>query len=111
VASRYTAHVVPQRPLTAAQERALVALVEVCGKLGSECETPSIADEAGMRAGGVTLAMRGLELRRMVIGHGEDPRVWAPTLTGRALARTLRGEPPASSEASSAAPSGGSASD
>jgi hypothetical protein len=45
-----------------------------------------------MQPGGVTLALRGLERRRLVTAHGtgEEPRTWSPTLTGRAMARSLR---------------------
>ena len=67
-----------------------MALVAVCAELGAECSPSAIAREGGMQAGGVTLALRGLERRRLVTGHGEEPRTWSPTLSGRALARSLR---------------------
>ena len=82
----------PQNPLTAAQRRALIALSELCPGLGEEATAAEIAGQSGSRHGATTLALRGLERRRLVIGHGEEPRLWAPTLTGRALAKTLRGE-------------------
>jgi hypothetical protein len=83
----------PQRPLTAAQERSLVALVELCSGLGEEASAAEVAAKSGVRHGATTLALRGLERRRLVTGHGadHDPRMWTPTLTGRALARHLRG--------------------
>jgi hypothetical protein len=83
----------PQRPLTAAQERSLVALAELCPGLGEEASAARIATQSGIRHGATTLALRGLERRRLVTGHGEDsdPRMWAPTLTGRAFAKHLRG--------------------
>jgi hypothetical protein len=83
----------PQRPLTAAQERSLVALAELCPGLGEEAPAAAIAVQSGIRHGATTLALRGLERRRLVIGNGADadPRMWAPTLTGRALAKHLRG--------------------
>jgi DNA-binding MarR family transcriptional regulator len=83
----------PQRPLTSAQERSLVALAELCPGLGEEATAARVAEQSGIRHGATTLALRGLERRRLVTGHGEDadPRTWAPTLTGRALAKHLRG--------------------
>jgi DNA-binding MarR family transcriptional regulator len=83
----------PQRPLTAAQERSLVALAELCSALGSEASAADVARTSGIRHGATTLALRGLERRRLVTGHGDDqdPRMWAPTLTGRAFAKHLRG--------------------
>ena len=83
----------PQRPLTPAQERTLVALAKLCPGLGEEAPASAIAAESGIRHGATTLALRGLERRRLVIGHGADadPRCWAPTLTGRALAKHLAG--------------------
>jgi hypothetical protein len=83
----------PQRPLTAAQERSLVALVALCPGLGEEASAADIAARSGLRHGATTLAMRGLERRRLVNGHGEDsdPRCWSPTMTGRAQAKHLAG--------------------
>ena len=83
----------PQRPLTTAQERSLVALAVLCPGLGEEASAARVAGQSGIRHGATTLALRGLERRRLVTGHGEDsePRMWAPTLTGRALAKHLRG--------------------
>jgi hypothetical protein len=82
----------PQRPLTAAQERSLVALVALCPGLGEEASAAAVAAHSGLRHGATTLALRGLERRRLVHGHGSDadPRCWAPTLTGRAEAKHLR---------------------
>ena len=81
----------PQNPLTAAQERSLVALAALCPGLGEEATAAAIAEQSGSRHGATTLALRGLERRRLVTGHGNDPRLWAPTLTGRALAKSLAG--------------------
>ena len=82
----------PQRPLTPAQERSLVALAALCPGLGEEATAAAVAARSGIRHGATTLALRGLERRRLVTGHGEDsdPRFWAPTLTGRAQAKHLR---------------------
>ena len=84
----------PQRPLTPAQERSLVALAGLCAGLGEEASAADVAATSGLRHGATTLALRGLERRRLVTGHGADsePRMWAPTLTGRALAKHLRGD-------------------
>jgi DNA-binding MarR family transcriptional regulator len=81
----------PQRPLTPAQEKSLVALAELCPGLGEEASAAQIAARSGLRHGATTLALRGLERRRLVTGHGadQDPRLWAPTLTGRAHAKHL----------------------
>jgi hypothetical protein len=81
----------PHRPLTRAQERALVGLAALCPGLGEEAPAATIATESGLRHGATTLALRGLERRRLVTGHGDDadPRMWGPTLTGRALAKHL----------------------
>jgi hypothetical protein len=83
----------PQRPLTAAQERSLVALAALCPRLGEEASAAAVAEASGIHAGATTLALRGLERRRLVICHRTgDERLWAPTLTGRALAKHLAGE-------------------
>jgi hypothetical protein len=81
----------PQRPLTAAQERSLIALAALCPGLGEEATAAAVAGRSGLRHGATTLALRGLERRRLVTGHGKDgdPRHWAPTLTGRAEAKHL----------------------
>src|SRR5918997_734930 len=83
----------PQRPLTTAQERSLIALAALCPEMGEEASAAAVAARSGLRHGATTLALRGLERRRLVTGHGDDhdPRMWAPTLTGRALAKHLRG--------------------
>src|SRR5215217_486818 len=82
----------PQRPLTAAQERSLVALAELCPGLGEEASAAQVGERSGIRHGATTLALRGLERRRLVACHGDDePRMYAPTLPGRALAKHLRG--------------------
>ncbi|HEX8205071.1 MAG TPA: hypothetical protein VF587_03315 [Solirubrobacteraceae bacterium] len=70
-----------------------MALAELCPGLGEEAPAARVAGQSGIRHGATTLALRGLERRRLVTGHGDDsePRMWAPTLTGRALAKHLRG--------------------
>lgn len=70
-----------------------MALAGLCSGLGEEASAAQVAAASGLRHGATTLALRGLERRRLVTGHGadSDPRTWAPTLTGRALAKHLRG--------------------
>lgn len=70
-----------------------MALARLCPGLGEEASAAEVAAASGIRHGATTLALRGLERRRLVTGHGgdSDPRVWAPTLTGRALANHLGG--------------------
>lgn len=70
-----------------------MALADLCPGLGEEAPAADVAARSGLRHGATTLALRGLERRRLAAGHGQDgdPRMWAPTLTGRALAKHLRG--------------------
>ena len=81
----------PQRPLTEAQERSLIALAALCPQMGEEATAAAIAARSGLKHGATTLALRGLERRQLVTGHGDDadPRFWAPTLIGRAQAKHL----------------------
>ena len=84
-------HGPPRRPLTRAQERSLVALVALCPGLGEEAPASAVAAQSGLRHGATTLALRGLERRRLVTSHGDGdvPQCWAPTMTGRAEAKHL----------------------
>jgi DNA-binding MarR family transcriptional regulator len=79
----------PGRPLTPAQRRALIALVEACPTLGQEVPSKAVADAARMAGGATTLALRGLERRQLVVRHDVDEECWSPTLPGRARAREL----------------------
>src|SRR3712207_8450608 len=77
---------VPGPPLTAAQERALLALVNLCPELGAEARLQPIAEAAGLAPGPASLALRGLERRRMVWRHeddGDTGPTWTPTHEGR----------------------------
>ena len=80
---------VPGRPLTVAQRRVLVALVEECTALGQEVTTQGVADLAKTARGAATLALRGLVRRQLVVTHDAE-LTWSPTLTGRAKARELQ---------------------
>jgi len=79
----------PGRPLTPAQRRVLIALVDACPTLGQEVASKSVADAAKMAGGATTLALRGLERRQLVVRHDSEDECWSPTLPGRARAREL----------------------
>ena len=78
------------RPLTDTQREALLALVALCPADGQEAGHSAVASSVAIRPGAASLALRGLERRRLATGHqdGAD-RYWAPTLVGRAHAREL----------------------
>jgi hypothetical protein len=76
--------------MTDTQRDALVALVALCPADGQEAGHSAVARELDLRPGAASLALRGLERRKLAAGHQEDAgRVWAPTLVGRAQAREL----------------------
>ena len=81
----------PGPPLTDAQERALVALVELCPGVGAEAPLRPIADTADMPPGPASLALGGLERRRMVWRHQDEGEeaTWTPTQNGREVAEGL----------------------
>ena len=83
---------VPGPPLTAAQERVLLALVDLCPTVGREATLKPIAERAAMSPGPATLALRGLVRRRMAWNHAEDGEesAWTPTQPGRQLAQQVR---------------------
>jgi hypothetical protein len=74
----------PERALTAAQRRALLAL-----KQEAELDAASVARAAGLKPNGAALALRGLERRGLAAPHDEDARVWTVTFAGHALAQRL----------------------
>jgi hypothetical protein len=83
---------VPGAPLTEAQERILLALVDLCPRVGTEAALQPIASRARMQPGPATLALRGLVRRRMAWMHDEEGEesAWTPTQPGRQLAETVR---------------------
>ncbi len=85
----------PSRPLSLAQKRALVALVRVCGDLGSETDAGVVARVSGLKPNVAVLALTGLERRQLAVGF-EDPERWAPTFSGRSMARYVRAREPRS---------------
>ncbi len=70
-----------------------MALAELCPEMGEEAGAAAVAARSGLRHGATTLALRGLERRRLVAQHGadDDAPCWAPTMTGRAQAKQLAG--------------------
>ena len=84
----------PGRPLSLAQKRALVALVRLCGPLGSEVEACTVSYVTGLKPNVTVLALQGLERRRLAVGHPDNPPTWSPTLSGRTLAKYVRAAEP-----------------
>lgn len=76
----------PERALTDAQRRALLAM-----KRGAPLDPSALADATGMKPNGVALALRGLERRGLVAREGDDPPAWTVTFAGHALAQRLAG--------------------
>jgi DNA-binding MarR family transcriptional regulator len=74
----------PERALTPAQRRALLAM-----RSGAEADAASIAEAAGMKPNGVGLALRALERRGLVTRQGDGTPLWTVTFAGRALAQRL----------------------
>ena len=68
----------PDRALTAAQKRALLAMPE-----GAEVNAGSLAEAAEMKPNGAALALRGLERRGLVARQEDDPSLWTVTFAGR----------------------------
>lgn len=83
---------VPGPPLTDAQERVLVALVELCPEIHHEASLRPIADAAGLPPGPASLALKGLERRRMAWRHDDEGTApaWTPTQAGRGNAAGAR---------------------
>ena len=74
--------------MTEAQERVLVALVGLCPEIHHEALLRPIADRAGLPPGPASLALKGLERRRMAWRHDEEGAepTWTPTQAGRGAA-------------------------
>lgn len=84
----------PSRPLSLAQQRALVALVSACGPLGREADAGAIARMSGLKPNAAVLALQGLERKRYAVRHGEPAESWSPTLPGRHRAKYVRAREP-----------------
>ena len=94
-------HALP-RPLSLAQKRALVALVRACPEMGDEAEVASVARVSGLKPNAAALALDGLVRRRLAVSHS-DPAAWSPTMSGRGMAKHVRGSEPRSAPARSSA--------
>jgi hypothetical protein len=81
--------------MSLAQKRALVALVRVCGDLGSETEAGVVARVSGLKPNVAVLALTGLERRQLALRF-DDPERWAPTFSGRGMAKYVRAREPRS---------------
>ena len=90
----HTPRQAPGRPLSLAQQRALVALVRVGGELGSEVEAGMVARVSGLRPNVVVLALHGLVRRQLAVRHEGSEETWSPTLSGRGMARYVRSREP-----------------
>ena len=84
----------PSRPLSLAQQRALVALVRACGAMGSEADAGTIARLSGLKPNAAVLALQGLVRKRYAVHHADDPGSWSPTLPGRGRAKYVRAAEP-----------------
>ncbi|HEX8123172.1 MAG TPA: helix-turn-helix domain-containing protein [Solirubrobacteraceae bacterium] len=76
----------PDRGLTTAQKRALLAL-----RREAEADAAAVAEAAGMKPNGAGLALRGLERRGLVARQDGEPAVWTVTFAGHALVERLAG--------------------
>ena len=74
----------PERALTPAQKQALLAL-----RRGAGVEAAVVAEAAGLKPNGATLALQGLERRGLVARQEGDPPAWSVTFAGHALADRL----------------------
>lgn len=74
----------PDRALTAAQKRALLAMPR-----GAEVDAAVLAEATGMKPNGAALALRGLERRGLVARQEGEPAAWSVTFAGRALVERL----------------------
>ena len=95
----------PARPLSLAQQRVLVALVRLCGAMGSEADARAVSRMSGVKPNAAVLALDGLVRRQLAIRHG-DPDGWSPTLSGRGMARYVRAREPRSAPVSDSTKSG-----
>ena len=84
----------PSRPLSLAQQRALVALVRACAAMGSEADAGAVARTSGLKPNAAVLALQGLERKRYAVRHADPGETWSPTLPGRHRARYVRAREP-----------------
>ena len=93
--SRPKRHALP-RPMSLAQQRALVALVRACEGLGAEADASTVARVSGLKPNAAVLALHGLVRRQLAVHHAEPPEAWSPTMSGRGMARYVRAREPRS---------------
>ncbi len=79
--------------MSLAQKRALVALARSCPDMGDEAGLAPLCELTGLKPNAVALALQGLVRRKLAIAH-TDPEAWAPTLSGRGMARYVRAAEP-----------------
>ena len=84
----------PSRPLSLAQQRALVALVRACETLGSEADAGAVARLSGLKPNAAVLALQGLVRKRYAVRHVDPCESWSPTLPGRHRAKYVRAAEP-----------------
>lgn len=74
----------PERALTQAQRRALLAL-----RQGAELDSAAVAEASGLRPNGAALALGGLERRGLAARPDGARHAWTITFAGHALAQRL----------------------
>ena len=84
----------PERPMSLAQKRALVALVRSCEGLGAEADARTIARVSGLKPNATVLALSGLVRRQLAVRHDDEPETWSPTMQGRGMAKYVRAREP-----------------
>jgi hypothetical protein len=71
----------------------LAALVSLCGRPGWAASAAEVGAMCKKTTGAVTLALRGLESRGLVLVHSRKPARYTPSFAGRVRARGLRRPP------------------
>ena len=84
----------PARPMSLAQQRALVALARLCGEMGDETDAAMVARVSGLKPNAAVLALHGLVRRQLAVHHPEEPEAWSPTMSGRGMAKYVRAREP-----------------
>lgn len=61
--------------------------------MGDEIGLSPICELTGLKPNAVALALQGLVRRKLAVAH-RDPDAWAPTLSGRGMAKYVRASEP-----------------
>ena len=93
----------PARPMSLAQQRALVALARACDRMGAEADAATVARVSGLKPNVAVLALRGLVHRRLAVHYDGASETWSPTLSGRGMARYVRAREPRTAPVSGSA--------